>query len=232
MPLSDFKLEQLSFQISYETAFYLWGRAGEVWGQMRRSYPEVKPTSGTPTKVVATNGNNELGVELDKAYVIAHHPASASTFAASLDEFVAIVTRVLEIETLTRVGLRVIYSRKMATLAAAADVALSLGIMSEPKELRFGFDGAVTGTDWMLEWTGNAIGANVRIRTDRRQFQMTPSPGVTEVTAMDVKTDRLLADVDYFTTAPMELGQLRPSLWTTEAAQLVRRNLTKLLEIK
>jgi len=159
--LSDFKIAQASFEVRYENAYILWDRAGQIWKRFSSIWPKLKPEKIEPSIAAFTlEPNFRLSVNLDKTFIADANPSSSlDNFIDMAHEFVTSAIQSLEITSLNRVGLRLIYEKTFPDKFEAANRLLSTKMMFTPEGRHFNIEGKYLFPRYSLLWEGAATGA-------------------------------------------------------------------------
>lgn len=232
LSLGDFRLERASFEIRYGFAYALWDSSGQLWARIARARPALAVVDATPAKILAVHDSKEFGVELEKAFVIAHVPErrDLDDVVVDFDDFYDAVVSTLGLSTLSRVGVRLIYSMDCKDEADAASTMKQTGLLRVPATAQFGVKGPVLiGAEYMARWRGPATGCVLRLRTEERKLEMKPAPSAYDLRPMSRTSYRVVLDLDYHSTAPTTVSQIRPKVLVHEVVHVANRDIPKYL---
>lgn len=232
-PLLDlFKLERAVLEVRYPGAYLHWDRAGALWTEMTRKWPDLTNVKGTPVQTVfARPGKHQLAVEMQQARIIEFLPhSSLKSFAESAAWFVDVVVRSLEIHTFTRVGLRQIFFLRSSGSEKAAETVLESGLLKIPDSGFLGMQQRrVLFPEYAVRCEGEATGARVSLKAIQRSFEREPEPMIGETEPWREEQFGVEYDVDYFTTKQADIEQMKLDEWIRGAVHVLRKDTESLV---
>jgi hypothetical protein len=125
--LSKFDLISVSFEAKFPGCPLLWDRAGSIWNQIMKKYPQLSVDTAAPQETKVNIDKNSVGVVAsDRAACTITGPNSD---LRELRELASVLYPAvfdhLEIKALTRIGLLLQFSKTFALREEAADFVLS-----------------------------------------------------------------------------------------------------------
>lgn len=233
MNIAHLSLASLIFELRYARAFLLWDRAGAIAADAVHQWPELTLREGTLGQVRLTLGTRaEISVKLEQAHVAVARSKLKFEELAPYSAFLSETTlRLLEISTLTRVSLRTTSLKEYADIDGAIRDFVATGMTKELGGKHFGIEGKIASPSTVIirfegEYLGCANTLQVRTRTSKLD---TPVIGNQDFEMDTKKHFELVYDCEYFTTANMDVGQLKATRWSEEAMRVIRRDANTIL---
>jgi hypothetical protein len=172
----------------------------------------------------------ELAVELEAIRLIAYSPdLSLERQSEVARDFVGLVSEILELSTLSRVGLRFFFFQEFPDRASAMAELLKTQVLHVPEGRHFGSDGDPVSYECAIGWEVKALGVRVRVGYQHREFKMEVPLELSAVKPKDFAYHGLAFDVDFYTTASIVLGQLGVQDWISQNVHALRRDMDSFL---
>lgn len=207
-------------------ALGLWDEAGRLWKAIQEKWPDMVPIIVDPRKTDFNAGKIRLTVEFEAARIASMDPErSLEKFFKDSREFVRLVTQHLDVPTYKRVGFRLVYFKEFPSKEDAAAAFFSLGLVRVPEGKKFEVEGAPVLPQYALRWESEKKGAMLQCRTETRVFDI--APPIEAIRYMDPihkETNGLVLDIDYYTVAPVEPGQMDVLEWMKHGMHLIARD--------
>ena len=227
MNISEFTLQRAILEVRYEHAYLHWERAGSIWHTASKEWRGLEMRSVEPNATVFTWKNMyEFGVSIERATARALYPGSSLKDEGYrvFDRFIELVSSTLEISDFSRIGFRAIFQKPCESENDAAEQLLSLGLLKPPKGKHFGVSGDYTNLSFDVRCEGEELGSRVRISTLKEEIDFDPPLGIDELKPLHTTRNKIVYDVDYFTTAFTSVGQFKPLTWLPPVMQFIRRD--------
>lgn len=223
---SDFKFTQISFEVRYENAYILWDRAGTIWKKFTTTWPNLKTEKIEPSQCIFTLETNfRLGVNLDKSFITNTNPTSSlNIFIEMTHEFITSTIQYLEISSLNRVGLRLIYEKDFPSKSEAANALFSTKMMSTPEGKHFNVQGKYSLPRYSLLWEGASTGVRILLEAQERKIDFESNPPIEGINPVHLEKHILVYDLDYYTIAKVSIGQLNVKEWISQNCRVLRRD--------
>jgi hypothetical protein len=228
MNIAHLSLRSLVFELRYPNAFRLWDRSGELWAGAINRWPGLTLREATPNQTRFNLENRaEIAVYLDRSY------AAVAGQQTKLDDILPFcsflgdnITRILEIVTLTRVGFKATFIKQYQTMQDAVRDFFETGMTKKIDGKPFGIDGSPDSPTVAIRFEGKSLGCAATLQVRKRAMKLdVPTIGADEGFEPITKEYlELVYECDYFTTAQMELAQLKADRWVTEAMHVIRRD--------
>jgi len=231
--LNAFQLENAAFEIRYPMALLLWDRSGQLWTECQKKWPELVALHAEPAKTVFRANKNELACELATARIIARFPERPlKEFSEQGPEFLNMVCKHLEVDSLARIGLRLIFFRAHESAEKAAATLLEGNLVRIPVGQYFKATKEPTLPEYAIQFNGNALQTTVRIRAETRRvdFDPPPGPGFDKFVSIHEEQHGIVVDVDHAAIGTMSLKQVLLREWLAQALHVLRRDLVSFLE--
>jgi len=204
----------------------MWDKSGQLWKSIQEKWQDLVPVYVEPRKTDFQVGNNRLQVELEQARVISVDPErSLEHFARDARDFIKLTTDHLHISVYKRVGFRLVYFKEFKSRADAAAAVFSLKLLRLPDGKRFEVEEPPVDPMYSLRWESEKKGVFVNVRAEVRKFDVEPSPEAARLmSAVHSETSGVVFDVDYYTVAPVETGQMDVAEWIKHAVHVIARD--------
>lgn len=231
LEFSDFKVDTVTFEVRYEHALLLWDRAGRVWIDLLKHFPQLKLSQAEPMVTSFTMEDfKSFNVTLDKSFII----SKTSTYpfndiAQYADALIASITHHLEIDVFSRVALRVAHIFEWPTRDEANQSLMSGGITKPPQGPMFGMNAPKLHPEYLIRWEHETVGAIVRGKTEGRQLEFNIPPEFSEFSASPAEKHFQILDIDYYNIGTITVGQFRASDWIKNVIHLIRNDGDKFL---
>lgn len=226
LDLSSFELESVTLEIRYPFAYSLWDEAGQLWKAIQDNWPDIVPIFVDPKKTDFRRGDTRLTVEMEQARIIELRPEkSLKQFLDDSREFIRMTTRCLQISTYKRVGLRLIYFKEFNDSREAAAAFLPLDLIRVPEGKKFEIDELPKNLQYALRWESDKKGIMLQCRSETRTMNLdVPFEAAHLLKPVHSERHGITLDVDYYTVAPVEPGQMDTSEWVKHAMHLIARD--------
>lgn len=226
LDLSNLKLTQATMEIRFDNAYILWDRAGLVWSKTSSIWSNLKMGKAEPmVTTFLVDDRYELSVQLGKAHFIDMLPSSSlKEFMTNADLFVSLVVDSLEISEFTRLGFRLLYSKKFKDKTEAANALMSTNMVSIPSGKHFNIEGKILMPKYSMRWEGESTGVRVSLTAQDKKIDLDVNPGIEELTPVHVERSEVIYDIDYYTMKNTKKGQLNVKEWISQAYHLVKRD--------
>jgi hypothetical protein len=224
--LSSFQLELATLEVRYPSTFVLWDKSGALWSSIQGKWPELKLTSADPMKTAFQIGDNALKAETETASITRINPErSLGEFSAMATTFFTLTMQHLKILLYKRVGFRLIYFKEFENKKEASMAFFALRLMNVPEGKRFEIDELPTDPQYVLRWESDKKGALLQCRVETRKTDFDPPPALQSlIKPVHQARSGIVFDVDYYTVAPVEPGQIDMSQWVKHALHVISRD--------
>lgn len=213
--LSEFTLDSVTFEFRYTNAFVLWDRSGKLWTEATRKWPDLEMVTAQPNRTVFKIGDRiEMTAELGSARITSYlGEFPPSQFPIISKEFLELASTCLGLNVFSRVGLRFAFSRAFADRAVEIAAMHGTGFIKTPEEGYWGTEGQPGSLDYRVRWEGKRNGVQIRIAHEDRVFEIQNPMGVRMEVPKRQEFHGVVFDIDFFTLAPTEIGQLDADSW-------------------
>jgi hypothetical protein len=226
LDLSSFAVETAALEIRYPMALALWDRSGQLWKAVQEKWPEIVPITVDPRKTDFYIGKTRLTVEFEAARISATDPERPlDGFFKDSREFVRLVTQYLDVPVYKRVGFRLVYFKQYKSKADAASAFSSLGLIRLPEGKKFEIPEPPMNPSYGLRWESEKKGAMLQCRTETRIVDIQPPiEAIRYMEPIHREMSGLVVDVDYYTVASVEPGQMDVLEWMRHGMHLIARD--------
>jgi hypothetical protein len=224
--LESFILRQATFEARYSNAYIAWDRAGRIWSQVSSKWPKTKMSKAEPMVTnFLVDDRYDFELKLDMAHVTDLTPSSSlKEFTSNADEFINIVADSIDLREFTRLGFRLIYSRKFTDKYEAANSLISTKMISVPTGKHFNYEGKVVMPNFSMRWEGESAGVRAMLTAQDKKIDLDVAPGEEEIRAVHVERSEVVFDIDYYTLKTTTRGQLNAKEWISQAYHLIKRD--------
>jgi hypothetical protein len=234
MPLniSQFKIQQVAFQVRYRDAFLIFDKTGSLSEEARKRWPTMKIEKGEPRSSSFTVDNKyRLQVEIDKASIIAFNPKpSLEEFIDDAHAFEEIIRNALEIVEYNRVGFKTFYRKEHETNEdATMDIVSSFGLKL-PQGKHFNIEGKIPLVTLEHRWEDELLCVTSQLRSQEQSWEFTPPIEAEGLEPKKTKINFVSYAPDYFTRKSISVNQLNVKKWIENAFHLIKRDSKIFLE--
>ena len=139
MKLDEYKLQNVTFQVTYPQAFELWDRAGRIARRMTEIWGPLKISEGRPNQQQLDGGNVTILTTMQHSLVTVRDPqAFDALHTRKISESLTVWREELQLSTFDRVSTRAKLVKSHKTLGEANAAVLSSGTVNLPSEKVFG----------------------------------------------------------------------------------------------
>jgi len=203
-----------------------------------RRFPEKKlkdrrVLSVEPSKTSFQRGKTAFVVELKTARINAVDPEKSSMdeLPKVARDFFRLTTQHLEISLCDRLGLRLVYFKEFKDREQAASAFHAMGLVVVPDGKRFEVDQPPINQQYVLRWESEKKGAVVQCRAETRKIDWDPPiESVRFWNPVHREQNGIVVDIDYYTVAPVEVGQLDMGEWSKHALHVISRDIRYLFK--
>jgi hypothetical protein len=230
--LSSFTLEQCSLEARYAVALLLWDRAGALWRSIQDKWPDIHLVTADPTKQAFQTEKTGFVIELQAARITTMDSHKSLTELSGIArEFFKLAAKHLQISLFTRLGLRLIYFKEFKDRETAASAFHSLHLVRVPNNKKFEIEETPVNPQYSLRWESAKKGTLVTCRAETRKTDFDPPiESVRLFTPIHKEVNGIVVDIDYYTVAPVDSGQVDMGEWLSHAQHVVVRDTRYLFE--
>jgi hypothetical protein len=229
--LDQFTPWTATFEVRYDTAFLFWDHSGSIWAEVKKRYPEATVEQAAAAQVrVTIDDRTSAGASVDNALFTISNPKNDLRELHSLSEVLfPPLFRYLDISSLTRVGLRVIYGKHFNSRKDAADFVAALSPIPKLKGKYLNVDGIVFDPEMYFKYEGEALGFSIRLKSQQNTFNLTVPIEFQDV-LKEKKADRHFAtlDIDYYAHGTILVTSFDASALIDGWLHVIRRDIGKL----
>src|SRR5712664_3033196 len=105
MDISYFDLHSVNFEVRFDRAYLLWDRAGAIWQNIHKAYPNIKPREVNLGKVTMTIDQRfQLTTEMDKLIVnVFLPPNNVDDYVKLCEYFISMSIEILQVTLFSRI---------------------------------------------------------------------------------------------------------------------------------
>jgi hypothetical protein len=228
--LDQFTLWTATFEVRYDTAFLLWDHVGSVWAEVKKQYPETAVEQASPNQVrVAVDDRTQGVVSVDRAFFTVSKPKSDLRELQSLaDVFFPVLFERIDISTLTRIGLRVIYGKEFTGRRAAADFLATQVPLPNLKGKYLNVEGSIFDPETYFVYEGEALAFSIRVKAQEMNIKLTvPVEFEDLLSAAKGRRSTATVDIDYFAHGATPVASFSAAALIEGWLHLIRRDIRK-----
>jgi hypothetical protein len=235
LDVDQFTLERGVIEVRYPAAYAIWDHVGAVWSEVGRRWPDLKmsqPAQPNKTSFKLDSGRFDAAMEVDQCRVIGTRPdrplEGLSEVASTLFE---IIFRQLDILTLTRVGLRLLFFQKCKDVEEASAALLATNVVRIPASVMdHRKDDKIILPEFASRIEGSSMGVAFRLRAESRTVDFEAPPEFEELLPHHDETHGIVLDVDHYTKTPISIGKLNTREWIASSLKVARRDANRILK--
>jgi hypothetical protein len=214
---SSFRRTQAICEIRYEGAYLLWDKAGVLWTAIGRNFKTFKRSNISPNEQGFFGDDRfTMAVSLERASITDNQPhgtidKTIETFA----DFVGKTLEILELDVLTRVGNRYLYSIECKSMEDARQKARGAIPHAVPKKSLFSIEPNFLTPTFKIDGDDGELAFVAQLYPREQKLELSPPP---EATAIGVeKTDKtvyqVMLDIDFSTKKPIPKERFDAKTW-------------------
>lgn len=233
MLLDDFKTHTLIFQVQYKEAFVLWDNAGKIADGLKSIWKDLAVQEGTPNQQVLVGRGCQVNSGLlTSSITLRGDSLLQDTNVKNISDAFDIWKKNLNLEQLTRISARVIYSKNFSSESEAKDYVFKLGLVKWPSEKVFDqpIESPRNVPEVVLRFEDEKSFVFVRVRTDHRKVDMRVDPDIMEE-IIDKELFRVLIDFDKGNLGTIPVNKIKIVEWFSGYTHIMRRDIDKVLRI-
>jgi uncharacterized protein (TIGR04255 family) len=230
LTFDDFKTFSITCELRYLNAYLIFDRTGIVISDMKDSFTNVIISNAGPQQTAFASDEGTFHIEIGAArFTSGRLEKGGEKFAQYCKAYFDSVTERLQIDILTRIGLRYILRKEFKSdeEAKTALAAMALANLKPAKR----FNSSDSPTEIMFRWEDTEIGALVRLKAETYEVKLAVPPELRDVVPnYDRKSFGLTVDVDYYTVAPVEREQWNVLEWLPLKVRIIRKEVEGILQ--
>jgi hypothetical protein len=231
----DLKLETISFEARFEPSYLIWDKAGAIWSEVLKFFPELKMRQAEPHHTVfGLSEGHELQVVVQSSSIAitAILPDKKLEVFSDITEHVMdSCARHLLISEYSRLGLRASFIKEFDTPAAAADAVISTGYVRAPTQQEFGVSSSPIGVEYSIRREDGKNGYVLWLKAQSIKIEAEPAFGLGPyMKPIHEMRHKLSLEVDSYLMARASVSQIRFTDWIAQTYHIIRRDGSRLLE--
>jgi len=227
--LDQFALKEAILEVRYPDAFLFWDHVGSFWDGMAARYPGLEMDEASPQETKVKFDANTIGnVFINRAFCAIARPKSNLADLQDLGEaFFHSLLSILNVNSLSRIGFRLVYYKSFEQRAAASEFVRSQGSMPKPADKLLNVDGQLVDPHAEMRFEGEKLGFKLVLRSQETTLTVPLPPEFRDLAPL--KTTRSIAtlEVDYYTTANTPSAAFDARALVTSWYQVIKRDLEK-----
>ena len=225
LSLDDFDFSQWTFESRFASAYIFWDRAGTIWQESVRLFPDITVITADPSKIVMRDGPIDFTVEAGRVAVQVYEESKLKDAPSIAGKFAKMISSKLELAEVTRIGIRTVYSKTFPTREAAAEALLKLNLLNIPDGKYLGAAGLPLNPEMSFRKEEGNNGFSIRIKAEGIEYKL-ELPYLWRSIAKSVKEvhEVLSFDVDVYLHGIILLSQIVFDDWIAKTMHVVRRD--------
>jgi hypothetical protein len=229
LSFNDLKLEQVVFELRFPMAYLYFDIAGSLWEEVTKALPGTFAidTFEANGSTITLNDKFQISIGVDSLGVIGYFPnKSLKDFTDILDIVYTIAIERLKIESIIRVGLRLIFIKEYESLKTLGEMLCLLPCIKIPDGITFGSEDESILPSANIRVEDKVKGRLFRVSGSIRSFTVDlPIVDVAEKGQRVTQGQRKIVfvfDVDTFTKITIPIGQLSIIDWIKQSYESVK----------
>jgi len=232
--LNDFTPLTAVFELRYAPQFLIWDRSGALWTRIAGIFPAIAVKEAEPNKVlVRLEQNADAAVGSERTIFTVRKPDSGfdrlKTVAGAV---VPAMIDLFEIDQFTRLGLRLVFSKRFPDRYAAADYLKVRVPVPQPPGRVMNVDGRLLDPQISYRWESDTTGFVLRLRADQHtlNFELPVEYQHLMPPAQDLVLNQAIVDIDYYVHSQVSVDQFRAEDLIENWLRFIRRDIGKVLD--
>lgn len=225
----DFKLFSATCEVRYKPNFFIYDRTGQIGKSLDELFTNLNVSTATPQQSLFTADEGSFGIELAASRCTIGGAASTEVFADYSHKFFAVITKELNVNLFTRIGLRYVLRKnfKAEDDARAALASMALANLKPSKR----FNSSDSPVEVLFRWEDSQIGAFVRLKAEGYDINVAiPAELKDAIPKFDKRVVGLTLDIDYYTVAPVEREQWNCREWIQQKVRIIRKEVDGIIQ--
>ncbi len=223
--LDDLDFSQLAFEVRFAHCYLFWDRAGRIWKETTYLFPGLTVVSAQPNHIVMREAAIDITVEPNRFHVSIFDEDRLKEIPRLAAEFAKIVLSNLEIQELSRVGLRLIHAKIFPEKESAADAVVKVGLLNIPEGKQLGVAGSVIRPEAAYSREEKGNGFSVRLKAESIEYKLDLTPLWRKVAkSINETREQLTFDVDSYLQGTILLSQIAFEDWINQSLHAIRRD--------
>ena len=209
----------------------MWDHSGALWTELIEEFPELVLGQAAPNDVFFRSKSKfEVGIKLESANVQYRKPQKTlGDFVGVCDALLRAIDQHLAVTVFNRVGCRLIYELKCASLLEAQAKMRTLAIVRAPPGPHFGIKSPAT-PEISIHLKDGPEGVSIRISATEDRLNVEPPLAWGEEVFKNLTRTDVLFDIDHYLNGPILPSQFSARDWIEERGHRTNRDSSKFLE--
>lgn len=232
MILDSYKLNSVTFQISYEGAFVLWDRAGEIARRLCKIWPDLKLVRGTPDKQILKCRDVNIQTSFERATVTLRGEKSLSQGRIrQLGDTFEVWRELLELTKMSRVSTFSSYVREFSSIKEANSELIGLSMVRWPEQKIFDqpLDSESNSLEVFYRFEDKESFSTVRINAQQAIFTAELDPDFIDDSEIKKTKNRMFINFDRGMLGSVDAEKFRVDSWIKGYQHILRRDIEKLI---
>lgn len=223
MPFFDeLEIESAVLELRYTNSFALWDCSGRLWTELETIFPGLTPGEIQPNQQIFETEMLQLTVQLDNCKFESRGRDAVKAIISLSSLFCRTVARNLRLQTFTRVGFRVISSKKFSTFGEAMSYARPMQASSKgPEHLEEWQETGFVHAS-RIESAASGMFAVLKLE-EQRVAVIVPWSVRSHLDSLTKSSPAIISDTDYYTIGLVEYESFDSGEWARQAHRAMRR---------
>lgn len=230
--LNTFELDYLAFEIRYPNAYRIWDAAGSIAEAFADEYKSSLVLSKAEPNLISYVINRRFVIEvrLDRLNILDHRPiAEFGKNTEDLNFIVSVVSGVLALNQITRLGTRFVYKREFKDRNQMSGYFEQFEFSRAVSSRNFNVEPTRILPSLYLQVEDDELGYHFRFSAKSEKISFDLGPSVRNIEPVDQEKFYAAIDVDLYTVGMLDMETLRVPDWMERASRAVRRDVDKIL---
>jgi hypothetical protein len=231
LDLEKYSLDLVAFEIRYESNWMHWDRAGAVWTDAFRKFPNLRIATGQPQQTTFLLGRSiQLQILNDRMSIVSAAPMDLEATGAAADEITRLVIKHFGLSTFSRVGHRYHLFEPKPDPESSSSELLALLHLHKPAGKHFGIEGVPLRPTFTMRWEKANQGITIRLSAETRTIDFHPGIDMAPyVEPVKRNIDGLMIDLDVYSSGAIPVGSFMPSHLISDSLRVAKRDLSGFL---
>jgi len=230
MNFADFLIRQLTFEVRYDDSHLIWDVAGRITRELLDIWPGLKLEEGKPNQQVLKGQKLQVQTGIRTSHVMLFHPKTVVQHSEQIASTLKVWTSFLELNKLTRIGTRTIFTKEYKSEEEADKAVVELNLVRVPEGPVFNCHSGPTQMGLNVRWNDDLTTTYLSIGSERRVYEI-DGPADFYDEAKKVTKNACLIDIDRATLKPLELSKFDVRQWLEGVQHVQSRDIPKFLAI-
>ncbi|MDR3734372.1 MAG: hypothetical protein P4L10_02425 [Acidobacteriaceae bacterium] len=208
----------------------LYDKTGQIVHRLAEGLTNLEIAQATPNHTVVKTDEGVFAIELAASRVQVLHPESSlESFGKHCDFFYDVLFSELQIRLLARIGFRTAWRLAFDTVEESINFISTLEVLNTAENDPFRIGSPIS--ECTKRWQSDKLGINFSARIVDGELSAELPPEFGDDRNKMARVRGVIFDLDYYTVAPVDCGQWRPSEWIPITTRKLKKDMEALIEL-